>query len=404
MSGRTRTTGPGFVKPYSWAIDRTTCAGSNYRLSSGTVGIQTGWTKVTTDSVTPNFRRRILRGEIINNSYSSVYTLKTGSATGALVGTYTPSCSGSTVKTEVQTRLIGGGGYDAFLGSAGPIGQAKILAGTQALANVSDPDVSGLVELAELHKTIAMIRDPIGNIKDFIQWIRGSKRYRNSPAKNLGSFISGEWLRYRYGIAPLVGSVNGIMKAIKNEKTSKRKTARGYAKIDYPTNTMTPIVTGYSWSTSTQGCTASGYVQVRAGVLYEHTFDLGMRYGFYGSEIPSAAWELVPYSFVADWFVNAGDFIRAITPRASVNYLADWTTTIDYRKFARYESSAPKTVSNWSISDTRYGWQTTETLTKSRSPGVSVGVTQKSITFNRSADWNHLADAFSLITGMLSRR
>jgi hypothetical protein len=35
---------------------------------------------------------------------------------------------------------------------------------------------------------------------------------------------------------------------------------------------------------------------------------------------------LVPFSFVADWFVNFGDFIEALLPRSGTYPLASWYT------------------------------------------------------------------------------
>lgn len=38
-------------------------------------------------------------------------------------------------------------------------------------------------------------------------------------------------------------------------------------------------------------------------------------------------WELVPYSFVADWFVNVSTFLNAVIPYLSTRPLGSWTTT-----------------------------------------------------------------------------
>jgi hypothetical protein len=68
-------------------------------------------------------------------------------------------------------------------------------------------------------------------------------------------------------------------------------------------------------------------VSVRTGILYE--LDHRDVFGLSFKEIPITAWELVPYSFVIDWFVNAGDYIQAVTPKLGVKVLGSWSTTED---------------------------------------------------------------------------
>jgi hypothetical protein len=50
--------------------------------------------------------------------------------------------------------------------------------------------------------------------------------------------------------------------------------------------------------------------------------------GLRDQDIPVTVWELVPWSFVVDWFVNVGDWIQAVTPNPSVTVKGSWTTTI----------------------------------------------------------------------------
>lgn len=401
---RTRSRGS-FTQPFPSSITRTLCDGSGVTVSSSVADVEVGDVTTTSDVVTPHFRSRIKRGEIINNPFSSTKTTKTGYADGSLIGTYLGSCSGSTTRQEVQTRWISRG-YPSFKPSWTDVetqrSAASKLAGTQALANIASAEVLGLVEMAELHKTLHMVRHPLQSLDQFLQQIQRSRSFRRSGL-TLAQYISREWLRYRYGILPAAYTIEGLVKVATTDKQS-RYTARGSAHREIAEEIASDVVNTYSWSIATHKGRRSGSVIARAGILYEYKFSTNARLGISFHEIPSSIYELIPYSFVVDWFANVGDVIRALTPVAGVTTLASWTKTQVTTTVTTSETSSPRSVANWTITDDRAGGQTTETVTTSRTPGVSVGFVLKKIGFDRRSDWNHLADAFSLIVQRLGSR
>jgi hypothetical protein len=108
-------------------------------------------------------------------------------------------------------------------------------------------------------------------------------------------------------------------------------------------------------------------------------------------------WEFLPYSFVADWFVNAGDWLAAVVPKAKVKRLAEWTT---YHKTSDLErklvvSPIPQTYYN------KTGQTVTSQLNYThyvRTPGISVGLAFRTNDFNfqKSKTWMHIADGMAL--------
>jgi hypothetical protein len=48
-------------------------------------------------------------------------------------------------------------------------------------------------------------------------------------------------------------------------------------------------------------------------------------------DFPATLWELMPWSFVADWFVNVGSWLRVVSPIPGLNILGSWSTIIDER-------------------------------------------------------------------------
>lgn len=411
MTQRTRTEGS-FSFVGSGLYTETYCNGTQNQIVQPGKGIKSGTTRSTTDIVTPRFRARIQAGEIINNPYSSTLIEKSGQASGSHTSVYGPSCSGTNLKqlTCDSMHVVIADTKDIVHPWDPDIVNLEVLAGTQAVAGIIPADVMGMVDLLEARKTLDMIRNPFKATVKFVQDIRNSKRYKRSKVSSVGEFISSNWLQYRYGILPLVSSMNGILEVVTKPKTSIRHTSRGFASGDFGTISEVGPVSGNtsgSFFTTQINREIKGRCTVRSGVLYEHTFTTADRLGFSLHDIPSTAWELIPYSFVADWFANTGDLIRALTPMAGVRQLACWTKNefiLEAKNTVIHGNPPPHT--NWSHSDSRQASQVTKTTFRYRQPGLRVGFASKlsTITFERPKDWNHLADAFSLFTQSLSKR
>jgi hypothetical protein len=63
---------------------------------------------------------------------------------------------------------------------------------------------------------------------------------------------------------------------------------------------------------------------VRAGAIVEISPDFGYSAGVRLRDIPRALWDLLPYSFVADWFANIGNYIDASISSSNSKVIASW--------------------------------------------------------------------------------
>jgi hypothetical protein len=73
--------------------------------------------------------------------------------------------------------------------------------------------------------------------------------------------------------------------------------------------------------------------RIAVGVLYDVTNQTAPEalMGILGTrprDVPATLWEIVPYSFVVDWFVNVGDWLQAITPVPGITVRGHWATTV----------------------------------------------------------------------------
>lgn len=121
--------------------------------------------------------------------------------------------------------------------------------------------------------------------------------------------------------------IAGIAKAALHEKpvAGRLLVARGGATVSYQdskTRTLSGITSTSSWQSTNH---------VSAGVLYSYR-DLSENewrlrcLGLTLDNVPSHYWEVMPWSFVADYFYKVGMWLRAITPNPAVDVRGNWVS------------------------------------------------------------------------------
>lgn len=218
--------------------------------------------------------------------------------------------------------------------------------------------------------------------------------------------MSDSWLSYRYGARPLLSESEAALQAVYNtiyNVRPTRLTARGFASDSGTRTSSSDTVQSITW---TRDNTTNTSVKVRAGVLYEHfassdTFGVGVQ------QVPSAVWELIPYSFVVDWFANVGSFVSAITPKIGVRYLGKWTTIeMEQDTTAQYYASDGGTSGGNPRFITSNGNCTyvVRTRTKTRSPGISVDLVSKVSPYSGDIGQKRIVDTIALTEQLLRSR
>lgn len=350
MSPRTRSRGE-FVLPssprYNWK-NNTSCAQTSWAID-GTISnsVKSGVVETMTDYVVPRFASRSRHGEVFFNSMSQV---KTTSDEGTGVGVwhqYTANSCNSPVR-HAEYRHIDNtfpgylfpGNVPIPVGSAisySDIADLQTEVSTRCLAQRGYPDSNLFESIAEMNQTLNMLNGPIARLNALLSK-NSSKIMRISPAS--------AWLGYRYGVMPLVRDISNISQGLAKRIGTQRVTTRARGSLSrYAASggEYANAVHRTQWISQT-----SHSVECRAMSLDEYYVGLAENIGFTGKGLLTLPWELIPYSFVADWFGNIGDFLNALVPLPSLKQLGSCLVTTE-TKSTVYNSTGTQPVAATTI-------------------------------------------------------
>lgn len=197
--------------------------------------------------------------------------------------------------------------------------------------------------LRDLDSTIQMLRSPFKGVTNLVRKIlttrgRMLKRTRRSGAKaarttrDLLKANSDAWLEHRYGWKPLLLDIDAIAEEMhrKIDAVVTRRVARSEERVSRSAS-MVFDASAVAQRTGVNYLTEE--VRVCVGVIYlvenrQASDIVGKFLGTRPRDLPATVWEMIPYSFVADWFVNVGSWLQAVTPDPHARVIGSWQTTI----------------------------------------------------------------------------
>jgi hypothetical protein len=303
------------------------------------------------DVVEPNFTERRDAGELICNSmlhdrYSFsgkpallvndyevyIYGIKSndGLVSKVMNPVIVPSTSYYSNFTVIRNQCNKICGYQipSFVGDD----QADVH--TSLSAELAEGIAMSLVSVAEAPKTLLMIskalkllRHPFREAQQLLQLSRSALR---DPEKRreVVDLASNLWLEGRYGWRPFVYDVMDHVEALNSGLRPIRMTVRSKVPQDEGTNVTYSgklVRAGEIWSILTTSAEFSYFY--RCGQTADYPVRLSSSAFNYGLYDPvGTLWELIPLSFVVDWFVNLGDMLKSFQAYALVDERVGWTT------------------------------------------------------------------------------
>lgn len=196
------------------------------------------------------------------------------------------------------------------------------------------------VDLLELSKTKSMLADYGREALSVLRSIRGGRpladfvRYMNRNGFN--GTLGNQWLRYIYGVAPTIGGAYETAEVL-NEDFMVGKIYTGkirrYKEVKHRSQKSYRNIEGRCTGT------VKGYFQYTVSDTTLKKFsDLGF------TNPLSIAWELMPWSFVLDWFVDVGGYINRMDAALGVTDLWGQVST---RRVAVNSYAIDSTASEW---------------------------------------------------------
>lgn len=218
-------------------------------------------------------------------------------------------------------------------------------------------DLDGLTFLGELGEALRGIRNPAQALRrgfdDYIGIVikRTRSRKKVLTAKNLNGIISDTWLEAVFGWRPLISDIDHGAKALANclnyvpprirvdafgVDSEKRQT--------FPAYSDSQSYGRLKFGPTMEECTSSVHYYGSLGLIDKGPQMILERFGATWANVVPTLWELIPYSFVADYFTNIGDVISAHYTRVDGLKWVNRSTLVSQKRELAYverETSRP---------------------------------------------------------------
>lgn len=144
--------------------------------------------------------------------------------------------------------------------------------------------------------------------------------------------LSNLWLEFHFGWAPLLGDIHTACNVLKSNPPAQRVTATGKAVYQFTRGRG-----NYDWSTI-------GFYETRAKIgaeVHVSNANLALANQLGLVNPASVAWEVVPFSFIVDWFIPVGKFLESWTDMLGYTVRYAYNTTYCQAKSSQVYKQAP---------------------------------------------------------------
>lgn len=217
------------------------------------------------------------------------------------------------------------------------------------------------VALGEYHQTAAFVAGTMSGVAKSLHLVKrgnfsGALRVLTSLSNNKLSHVplaaGNTWLAYTYGLRPLLkdvfDAVHLLQKDLSKSQLPVELCRAGHSDACYGGTDSEPTngVSYYHWSGASR-------LNARGKIRYVVSNPLLRTLDQCGVLNPlSVAWELVPYSFVVDWFLPVGQFLTSVMPPQGVSYLGG-TVSVSVKCSTKTSTTIPND-----------GWSTSASITE----------------------------------------
>lgn len=287
------------------------------------------WEDSTTGSGVPAWRDRIRRGIQAGSPFQGEQST-IHSSPGYILYEY---MTGSNPTSNYRYRLVTGdlcrtigiptAPANASTTTAENIAREKFYARLRS----AQTSFQGGVALGELHETLRMLKNPAQALRSkvgdlYSRILRGQRRAGKShQSKN--RYLSETWLEGSFGWMPLISDVRDALETLEKRKEILNRNLvviTGYHSTNsesFDRNTVSYFSGGLGYQASTRG-DQRVEIKYRGAVRCDTSNPYASEqrlWGFSPDNIIPTVWELVPYSFLIDYFTNIGKVLDSFALR-----------------------------------------------------------------------------------------
>lgn len=295
-------------------------------------------------------------------------------------------------------------------------------------------DFNASVFLAEGNQTLRLIADSAIRIRKALWNIRrgkladsaralleGTSRAPHKPYREMKDFgagqpatISAKWLELQYGWLPLLEDAKGAAEQLSHFlSVPLEMRVRASRRVEKEGSVIT-----YDGYRSHESSPTGGYyfyhkvdwyqTEIHRITCYVRENDRSVAAVLGLSNPLSVAWELLPYSFVVDWFIPIGDYLsaRSLSSLVTGKYVVSSRNegrnfpVIGLRNTTGGYDPATMSQDGWLASSRGHAWRLGYVRTVSDQPPEVPLPTFKPLA--KAASWQHCANAIALLVGSIA--
>jgi hypothetical protein len=285
-------------------------------------GLSYRFAEVISDVVTPNFKRLIAEGRIINNPYSYSKSQR-DTIPGVMTFVYKEATDDGVPVFDYYGHLC-----QRYVEKFEPVfvhapqdhATSILDVKRTAIARIDPADFNFAEDAGELRETLQFLQTALGLLKAPLFEIhfiakkinRASKKLQNQGYHNAKA-LSSAYLQYRFAMTPLVKSVTDIITAMDTaaKKRSPRYNARAKVIKPYTSTSVVDVQNGWVF---TQEITSE--TTYRANIMYssqDSYMTWQRKLGFRLKDLPVTAWNLTPLSFMVDRLFDVSTMMKGMT-------------------------------------------------------------------------------------------